>query len=79
MRAALVAIAASLVFGGTAVAADRAHRPAPLVIPNNPRDIPDGPIRFQLHPAERAHGHVAHCTNVADLKAQLKARINSKP
>ena len=44
MRTALVAIAASLVFGGTAVA------------------------------AERAHGHVAHCTNVADLKAQLKAK-----
>ena len=43
MRAAVI-LAASLAFGGTAIA------------------------------AERAHGHAAHCTNVADIKAQLKAK-----
>jgi len=59
MRSVALAALVSLAFVGFAAAA---HRVPPLVIPNNPSEIPDGEIEAPLH------APVPRCMKIVDIK-----------
>ena len=67
MRSTAIAFSVLLAFGGPALAA---HRAPPLVIPNDPSQIPDGES-VPLHP----NGPPA-CKKISDIKKTLGAHVH---